>query len=974
MFITSHRSVFMEVLTIFLLSLLPLFWFSGNYVLLGHDSGFRLNYHSQLPNVFYSWDPKVNFGVDWSLFKGFLITQFPEISLGFLTHSFAWGEKLALVFWFAVMGIGMYFFLRRVFPEHKYSFFRIFTSIFYMYNFFILNAWGIGERAKFSLYAAIPVGLLLMYNVFVLNKSVIKNGILFGLLYFCFNGGGVLPLYGATIVVIGLAFVYFTAYRIKKSGWKELLFTIKVLFAFILPFLLLNAYYIIPNVQLLRTSYGSTISNQGGIDGLIAWERVISKNASLINLLRLQGLPTWYDNPSHAYAHLFLTNKILIFASWIPIASIITGLIFFGFRGSSKGQKIILKFLCILLPVGLIAAMGTHPPTGILYEFAMKKIPGFVMFRSSFYKFAPALWFPMIVLSGYYIHQMLQAFLNNKPARNIIAICLTVGLLVYHFPYFTTDTFVLNGGFSTRVKLPEYLTTIGPDIQNIVPEDGAILVMPALDTNYLHLPIDTYTWHYFSLDIFPRNAIQRRIVANDSADPVVRRLYEALYAGDTIQVKKLAGILRIEYILWRGDALLTSATQQENSPETAKITLDSNAAFTRIFESGPWVLYKLNNTFVENHVAVSTNIDAYLGQEEAASYLINMYAGQNRSNFVAVQNKTDLQTNTYQQIFLEAECVMCHDNEFQKLVDSIGLPDQRLTPKSPLFPFEKWRQQRLLVKTADQSKERIDVDIALAQNYLSYANILKSQEYYATYDSYMKNAIEIWGGLDGRDRNTYGIRLLAYLEAQRKFVDPVRQENLDVVSSTIKKDIWMSEPGIYRYMIDLNQDGMYQIVLRAENSENVSISVDGISFQTDTQKQFQQGLHRIEIHITDSQVSHAPYVFLETGNNVDTNNPVEVSFTKVSPTKYIAHISHTSKAPFLLILKEQYDPRWTVSFGNSGHFSVDTFANGWIIDTQGSYDVEIYYQPQNYFYTGLVVSVISGLTATGLLIFYGKRK
>jgi hypothetical protein len=843
-----------------------------------------------------------------------------------------------------------------------------------MYNFFILDAWGIGERAKFSVYAALPVALLLVYNVFVRNKSVLKNGILFGLLYFCFNGGGVLPLYGATIVVIGLAFIFFTSHRIKKNGWKEILFTIKVLFAFVLPFLLFNAYYIIPNVNLLQTSYSSAVGSQGGIDGLIAWERVISKDASFSNLLRLQGMPNWYNNPSHPYARLFLTNNILILVSWIPIVSIITGLLFFGFRECSKGQKIFLRFFCILVPVGLIITMGTHPPTGILYEFAMKKIPGFVMFRSSFYKFAPSLWFPMIILSGYFLSQMLQAFVKNKKIRIIIAICLIAGLLGYHFPYFTTDAFVLTDGFATRVKLPEYLTNITSDIKKVVPEDGAILVMPALDTRYLHLPIDTYTWHYFSLDIFPRNAIHRRFVANDGVDPIVQRLYEALYAGDVIQAKKLAEILRIEYILWRGDALLTPSTLHEESPATAKKTLDSDAAFTRIFESGSWVLYKLTDAFIENHVTVSTNIDAYQGSEEGASYLIGEYSENQRHNFIETQGTTGNQKITYQQTFSGVECVMCQENEFQKLVESIVLPNQRITPKSPLFPFEKWRQQRLVTATATQPNERIDVDIALAQNYLSYANALKTPDYLVTYDSYMRDAIDTWAGLQGRDRNTYAIRLLAYLQAQRRLVDPLRQENFNTAVSTIKKDIWMSEPGIYRYMIDLDAGGMYQVIVRAENPQDVFVSVDGTPYQFDVQKQFPRGLHRIEIRDTDPHASHAPYVFLEGLNNVETNNPVVVSFTKINPTKYIAHISRASNTPFLLILKEQYDLGWTVSVGNSGHFKVDTFANGWLIDKKGSYDVEIYYQPQNYLYVGLVITAVSVLSAAGALIFYGKKK
>ncbi len=964
-----------EYAFVIILAFPPLLWFRDGYVLLGHDAGFRLDYLSQLPNVFYSWNSTYNFGIDWSMFKGFLVTQFPEVTFSVLTGSFAVGEKLSLIFWFALMGIGMLTLLRSVFPAPTYRLFRLFSSTFYMYNFFILSGWTIGERAKFSLWAALPIGLLLIYNVFVRNHSVIRNGICFGLLYFFLNGGGVLPLYGGTVVVLGLAFVYFTILRFRKDGWSAVWFCSKVISAFVLPFVLLNAYYIVPNVGLLKTSYGSSVAAQGGIDGLIAWERGISQNASFFNVIRLQGLPDWSPGAAQQYIHAFLTNPFLIIFSFIPIVSIILGFAWIRFANSTKEQRLLVIFLILLLPFGLVLTMGTHPPTGILYEFAMKKIPGFVMLRSSFYKFAPAFWFPMIVLSGYFLNQLLLRVKKSPKVYQIIGICAIIGLLAYHYPFFTTDAFTLSDNFSTRVRIPSYLADITTQVKSHVEESSAILVVPKMEMYFPDLPVDTYTWGYFSLDILPRNAINRRFIANDGHNPIVQSLYNALYAGDAEATTYLAGVLRIDYILWRGDARLSVQTQLYDSPDIAKTLLDTNPDFKRIFETESWSLYKIIRQEVEQKIYATTSVAAYRGSDEAAGFLIQDKEVRDTLTLAKIQDTSQLQNMPYQRLFFEAECSMCVKNEFQSLVDSIALPNKRLTPASPLFMFETWRQSQLTKRVANLPNERIDADLALAQNFLSYVNALNRPEYFVQYLSYMNDAMGTWDGFKGRDRNTYAIRLLAYIESHvhalaslqgMSGADAVSQR-LDEMTKNLQRNVWMSEGSTYRYMILLDEEGTYELEMNTNPSDVVHISLDGVTHQLGSPARLTSGLHTIEVSLVDEHVWR-PYVFLKKSIQRDFGSPPHITFTKLNPTKYIAHVNNSSDRQFLLVFKEQYDPRWTTSITGATHVMVDGFANGWIINTPGVYDVEVYYMPQGYFYIGLV---ITGGTILIIGIAYG---
>ena len=50
-----------EVLIIFFLSLTPLLWLKDNQIIIGHDSGFRLDIWEYFKNLFYSWSPLTNF-------------------------------------------------------------------------------------------------------------------------------------------------------------------------------------------------------------------------------------------------------------------------------------------------------------------------------------------------------------------------------------------------------------------------------------------------------------------------------------------------------------------------------------------------------------------------------------------------------------------------------------------------------------------------------------------------------------------------------------------------------------------------------------------------------------------------------------------------------------------------------------------------------------------------------------------------
>src|SRR3989344_3994819 len=113
----------------------------------------------------------------------------------------------------------------------------------------------------------------------------------------------------------------------------------------------------------LTTTYYQGMTAVGGITAVLEWSKEISKYASFLNVIRLQGIPDWYDNPLHPYSEIMLKNAVFIFASF-AIPTVVFSSLFI--RKSLPNQKTVL-FFTILALAGLLFTAGSHPPFGFIY-------------------------------------------------------------------------------------------------------------------------------------------------------------------------------------------------------------------------------------------------------------------------------------------------------------------------------------------------------------------------------------------------------------------------------------------------------------------------------------------------------------------------------------------------------------------------------------------------------------------------------
>lgn len=583
----------LEVALLVELSLTPLLWLSNSYVIFGHDSGFRLNPLQHLINLFYSWNPAMNFGADWTIFKGFLITQFPETIFTLLTGSLSDGQKLTFVFWFFIVGISMYIFINSFYSEKKFWVFRIVGSVLYMYNFFILQGWFIAERAKFSIFAALPLGFLIIYKTINRKYSILKGVILFSFVFLFLNGGGAIPLYGSVLLIYGLTFIYLTALNFIKNGLKEIFFSLKLLLCLTASFLFINAYWVLPQLNLIFNDYAAKLSSLGGVNSILMWADEISRNSSIVNILRLQGMADWYDSPLHPYSKFYLNNPLLIVLSFLPIAVIIVGF-FIGKSYEKKANSKFINLIFIFLVIGIVFTAGTHPPFEPLYSFFIKSIPGFAIFRSPFYKFGPLVWFSFIFLFAYYAHFLLDRFVKKKIIYNVLGLSLIVFILLYHFPFFTINFFNWNEPFTTKVKIPTYVENMSSYINSQTPTSSRILLLPPLDS----YGGDGYYWGYWSLDPLPELTTNRSILARTdtkASDEILINIYVSIAGKDEKSFLYFSNTYGINKILWRDDILYMDKVTSSEEFSIFKTDLNSFRSVNLEKKIGEWSLYDIRS-------------------------------------------------------------------------------------------------------------------------------------------------------------------------------------------------------------------------------------------------------------------------------------------------------------------------------------------------------------------------------------------
>lgn len=696
-----RKRIFFDLFIIVLLGLIPLLWLKDGSILLGHDAGLSLDPVVHFLDRLHVWSQRFSIGTDQSaaLLGAFFIHGFESFLawLGFSLHS---GQIIQFIFWFTAPGVAMYFFACKTFPDKRYL--PLIASVIYMLNYYLIQGWFIAERTKFSIYIAFPLVLYFLIRYLTSKMGFPKTIILTGIVLGIFNGGGSLPLYGGLIFTILIVILYINAIDASFETLKRTAFYLIGVAFF---YFLLNAYWIIPYLFYILGFYSRDLAQSGGTEGALSWARYLSSESTFINLFRGQGIPDWYLNPYHAYSKVYLANPLLIIVSFLfPILAFASFLI-----DKAKKEAFILYLMFLICLVGILFSSGPESQFGFIFEFLVRYVPGFAIFRSAFFKFNYMVWFAYGILIGFTIDYFLsrlefkyfkqKAFIFSK----IVLLLIITGYVMYHYP-------VLNGSFldysrepgrelTTRVKVPNYVIEFGKWVNRQNP-NLRFLVMPQLgNTSYI-----SYAWKYWSIapvtSLLSRNSfVHNTALVAESERVLMGEMYAAFLRGDMESFSDFLEVFAIDAILLQKDYDWKNLSWGTIDPRTYEAVLKSHPElFQKEKAFGRWEVYGITERTGSLRVNSSTKLSflsGRLGKVVSFPYFVPkspLFMGD------LEQRNIDYYAKNASDVYLAPECIQC-DLEYKE--ETFKYYNPKLLPGSILYPLVKFREEQVKTLSRD---------------------------------------------------------------------------------------------------------------------------------------------------------------------------------------------------------------------------------------------------------------------------------
>lgn len=697
--------VFPILFIIFIISIVVFSWNLDSRLILGHDVGYRLNSKDFFTSLFYLWSDTVNFGGAKYVNPGAIPIHLPEFILESISGNLYLNQFVLVIFWqmllfspFLIIYFS-YFYNK----DPKSIVFFIFAAVLYAINFFNLQGWGVFWRTRFSTQIIVPIFFAVLLKTLIDKKVSYPLVILLIFASAFLNGGGSPPLYAPMLLVWGITFLFFLAVDNKR---KKLIFTfITFTLLYFLGFALVSAFWMYPYGSSVLESYSEYVERVGGLQSAIKWLEVVAAGSSFINIFRLQGFPSWYDNPSHPYAQYFRNNEILVFASFIfPILAVSSYL----FAKTSLQRRFVLLFYVFIL-VGAFFTSGSHPPLGWLYKTLFQHVPGFSIFRTPFYKFGPLVWFGLSVLAAFTLYQI-GVWLRNKTRLRIAygtyIIVVIFTILAYHFPYFSSAFFKWDKDFSTLVHVPGYVFDFKKwSEENKHTVNGRILLAPQLEKTF---NADAYTWGYWSLDSLQSMISSLTFVEGQTGDPVVSNmiseLHKALIEGNNNKITQLSTLLDIEYILLKQDTFYNYKGRETTNPVKIRKALENNISISHVQSFGKWDLYRILEYKPSRFFTVDTMTE-FVGDKNQIDREIDFA----QNAFIIAGDKK----NTPYEDTLEIQKVIV----LPGLIDTASQGDiimqksiPRVYPDSFLYPLVEWKR--------NQEKKNLEDNAQIINYYL----------------------------------------------------------------------------------------------------------------------------------------------------------------------------------------------------------------------------------------------------------------
>lgn len=1016
----KNISKYLFLIPLILFALTPILWFLGKgpIIINGVDINFPLDPVSWFERRFFVWNSIAIGGADFSSSTAGLFFHLVQVIPYKLGFNLTLVQNISLIFWFSLIVFSAYVFARIILP--KKHLLQILFVVLYSFNIYMFNSWENIKVANLSLVAAIPLALsivFLLHDKIISHKRAIFFSSLVGILV---SGSGINPAYFISFfLIILLFFLGDTLAHLKTDSIK---LSIGNLLIVIIPIILINLFWILPTLNFISNN----LSPSGSIDrlGFTNWVDSLSENTSLVNIFRMQGAWDWYAKDGITNQPLYIPYALNYFHSlpFLAFSFLLPVLAFISFLFVNKENKNLYAAFGLMLIVGVFLGVGTHLPTGIFFRWLIDHVPFFTLLRSPWYIFSLLVTLSSAGLICLLLYNFRISKLSNSLNRvfvSLVLVILIIGNLIYSYPQVTGKIFRPDRADGFYINFPNYVF----DAKNWLADnaEGRIIGYPDDE-------IERFSWGYRGIDSILNLLVDKETLFSPLNVPdspmaiLIKNFYQHLKKGQWQATENLITKMGATVLFEKKDQQSLSPPLPDKFQGLASVSF------------GPWNFYQMQQPSENQKInIVSKSFFAYpyapysegaetigpLGQD---SIILNP-----EDSVIA---KVPALTKNSGRIILSRPSQGLDFNDF-KLTPSIlsnRLISRDMTqtqfefsaPEDGTYQpiLERYRLEDFGIDLSKGLKIEIDSTDQvwkinkISDSYVYFQPIEFTRgKHIISITLITKNLINGGEFEDGTkfERGGYGQGFEEFKIEEtegRKFLSILNINKADV-SANFKIN---SFNPMGDYYVELKYRQIYgnnaNVVISQNNSNTlVRAQVERLpnypewhvfSFfyePVETQSEAKVilsvpftvdplGTKILYDDLKVYKVFDNDLLFIKEINSIQ-QSPV-VEFQRRSPVLYEGTVK-VSNTSHLLVFSENYSPMWQLQILNIDgskmdvaphHFSANLYANAWYIEgTPNNYKFKIYYNPQNLFWIGLSISLITFIFSTAIfLINFGDKK
>lgn len=964
-YLKDKRSL--DILLVLLLGLLSLTWFRGDNLISGGDMGLPLDRLKYLRLMFSAWDETQSMGmasprqlaslVPYALWGG--ATQLLGLSLVF------W-EKFRFYTWFAGAGLSMYY-LCRVLGMSRVG--RLAASIFYMFNpFSLIIIWLVSHGLIQMPYAFAP----LVLGVFIKglkDRKGLKHIIVANLAWLFLTGSAYANPRMAIVHWLPIFIYSFWVFVFQEERRR---FVLKYTFSFLIFWLLLNFYWVLPVITSLSESVASAHSPFLMPD----LEQLKLTSVKLVEAVRMLGywsLKSGYKgDPYYSYWKFYDLPLINLIGWLIPV------LVFLGFLHRRVRSKQKLCFFLTIMVFGLLGINGANPPVGDFIVWFYRLLPPLnLLARFNFLFFGMPTYLIFSVLLGYGFLTIYEYGVKRIGKLVLVPLLILVILLnvVLVFPFWSGEVIRKQGKVfpSERFQVPDYWWEAKDWLTG---QEDFFRILPLPMSKTYNVAFD---WGEGYTGGDPTRWLTNQPVLNANTGETFE---VPMLIGEEIEretefesIAKLLGYLNVRYLLVRNDTrwefLKGHGWWFGHTPENIEKFVAGQGGLTLEKEIGKLEFYRLDDRFLLPHIyapsAVAVidggagslaDVAQFLSPEEEAFILTD--GNESEQDFIwrrpsipkTEEGKRDLTRAVYE-IGVETEGryeVLLRDNGFLRFYQPTTTLKIRLDDGDV--------QERVLVPSGDNLVSLGEMDLAAGNHRLT----LFSPPAINLGEGFLEG-----GGLvsvpvrDFKAGDSYGISFRARSFQGRVPTFLIWENYTDSLGPSFDEVYGPFDAGKQETafsQVDLPVGSSWQDFDFVFTPHSYAQSV-GLSFTSS------DGMTDVLDDVKVQRVFDNPLILKNLSEERQPLSVPQISFKKVSPVKYEVEVVGAEE-PFWLIFSEAFHPGWASSVEGE-HLMVNGFANGWWIDKTGDYKITLFFEPQRIYYFGVGVSLLTLIVSLGFV-------